>query len=494
MSYSFLLIGVSKYNSEEIDDLPYCQNDLKQFKNTLKSSLDISDDKIFCLGEDPEESSRANVLRFIKNADSIVEEEDTLIIYFTGHGSSIANKGYLLTYDTEPDIISDTSIPIDRLKKELKEVDAKNKVLFVDSCFSGANFGKSNASSEAFLSKLDDLINQGWTIFSSCKGDEVSWFYDDEKVSVFTHYLIEGFKGKALRDKKTKKLRFEDLTRYVTRNVAAWSLKNRSKSQTPTIKSERVGSFYFELKKILEEESDEDSESNKAMEITLQMSYKSPSGYYRRRDPMLDSGAVLNATLRTTTGLRSDGDKVWESYSDKRRKEKMDTKFDNIIKKFNARLLNHLEPSKIKADSREKIILPFGKIETSFEDFSFELTFHTKVKPDDDDLEKLLFEIDDQDFIQWESVSYKFDNQFNIDKLRNIVVNKNYKIEEYEPFKKITKVNITPEDDSPFYMTFVNKEDKCHIRISEKAGLRENFLELIPATEMIEIFKESFKN
>lgn len=488
MSITCLLIGVSKYKSDDIDDLPFCKNDLSKLKETLKLNLGINEKNIFVLGEKPEEATRANILRFIKSAKSLTDSSETLLVYFTGHGVSLSNNGYIITYDTEPDIISDTSIPIARLQNELKEVNGKNKVMFIDSCFSGAHFGKSTGTSESFFEKLDELINEGWSIFSSCKGDEISWFHEEEEISVFTHFLIEGFKGNAIKNGNSKKLSLEDLVTYVTRNVAAWSLKNRSKSQTPTIRNERVGSLHFEVKKILKEDKlkEESTKKNNAVELTIRTNYEAPTGFE------LNDNLLLGSSLRSY-GTLNPMESKWVSYSEEEQKKKAEKKFNETIKKLHAIFLNHINPSQINTENKEHIKLPFGELKSVIDESSFELSFTTKVSSDDKELDSLLFEIDDQDIVKWKSVTYKFDNTFDLDKLRKIIIDKNYKIEEYDPFEKIIKVNMTPEDTSPFYMTFKNLENQCLIEISESRELREDFLELIPATEMIEIFKISFE-
>ena len=487
MSITCLLIGVSKYKSDDIDDLPYCENDLSELQETLKNNLGVNEKNIFVLGENPEDATRANILRFFKSAKSLVDNTDTLLVYFTGHGISISNNSYIITNDTEPDIISDTSIPIKRLQSELKDVTGKNKVMFIDSCFSGAHFGKSIGTSEDFFEKLDNLINEGWSIFSSCKGDEISWFYDDKKISVFTHFLIEALKGNAIKDDKSNKLTLEDLVTYVTRNVAAWSLKNRSKSQTPTIRNEKVGSLYFELKKILKEDKlkDENTQKNNAVELTLRTNYQAPTGYN-------SNNGIYLSTLRPYNAL-SPLESKWVSYSENEQIEMAKNRYNETIKKLHAIFLNHINPSQINTDNEEHIILPFGELKMDFDGATFGLLFTTKISTHDKDLDKLLFEIDNQNSIKWKSVTYKFNNTFNIDNLRNIIIDKGYKIEEYDPFEKIIKVNITPDDTSPFYMTFKNIGSQCLIEISESVELREDFLELIPATEMIEIFKLSFE-
>lgn len=230
------IFSVPKYQSEDITNLPFCSQDGIELKKVFNNHLGIEDEYIRLVGDDlDQEVSKADILKNVIQLRRIAEPDDIIIFYFSGHGFSENNVGYLATSDTDLDIASDTSIPINRIREELNKSVAKIKILIIDSCYSGIGTGKKfdNKMSEDFEKSLFSDISEGWVIFASCTSNEMSYSLENESLSVFTSYLIEGLKGNADTDKDSI-ISFEDLRIYVTKMVSKWSIDN-NKIQTPNI-------------------------------------------------------------------------------------------------------------------------------------------------------------------------------------------------------------------------------------------------------------------
>ena len=201
--YIIGIFAVPQYKSQEIHDLPFCSKDGSELNNVFINNLGIDDGNIKAVGiNQTDKITRTDILLKIQTLSKKCKPDDIIVLYFSGHGYSENNEGYLIPYDTNFKLISDTSIAIQRVKEELEKCEAKTKILIIDSCYSGIGHGKKvdSTMSEAFENSLFSNISEGSVIFASCKKNEQSFPLEDNLMSVFTHYLIEGLKGGRVPD------------------------------------------------------------------------------------------------------------------------------------------------------------------------------------------------------------------------------------------------------------------------------------------------------
>lgn len=158
-----ILIGIPKYRQPDISDLPFCAKDVVALRNVLVENLGIAQDEIQCLGTDQSaEIIRTNVLRTIKYASDVAQEENILLFYFSGHGFSSEKEAYLATFDTERDLPKDTAIPIHTIREQFATNKARIKLFILDSCFSGIHAGKNaDLMTKEFEHSLETLISEG---------------------------------------------------------------------------------------------------------------------------------------------------------------------------------------------------------------------------------------------------------------------------------------------------------------------------------------------
>ncbi len=70
-------------------------------------------------------------------------------------------------------------------------------------------------------------------VLASCKENQQSWEWLEQRRSVFTYYLLEALSGKADLDKKNF-VTVSDASRYVTDSVKMWAAE-KGVPQTPTL-------------------------------------------------------------------------------------------------------------------------------------------------------------------------------------------------------------------------------------------------------------------
>ncbi|MCK5610210.1 caspase family protein [Candidatus Pacearchaeota archaeon] len=474
------MVSVPNYNSENILDLPFSITDCIALKETFINNLGINEEDIKILGnEDKQIISRTKILKLVKNVSRRAEIDDTIIFYFSGHGISENNKGYLATYDTDLDLASDTSIGISRIKEELEKSEARKKMLIIDSCYSGIGHGKqvSNPMSEDFENSLFLDITEGWVIFASCKHDELSYPLTDNSMSVFTYYLIEGFKGYADRNRDSK-ISLDDLNTYVTGNVTKWAIEN-GKKQTPNLKTELAGALMFKLNNIeVADDSLEKSESveieKNALTLTLSSTYVTPSS-----EPEYDDH-----------GMPID---LWKDIPAEERKTSLNNKKKDFTRFFFAKTIEQINPSQIICKKKDEYEIPYGKlINTSKSPFKYEFKLIISKKLQSPEVNALLGLLDEQDKIYWGSVEYLYLGHFNFDIICNIAREREYLILEFQPEDKSLSIQISPEKNFENIMvSFGNTGNYATIKISQGYKLEKEFFETMPILELINIFSEA---
>lgn len=133
---------------------------------------------------------------------------DTVFLYFTGHGGRVENGleqgNYLIPYDGDSKNLGLTAISGEELTDLLRNIKSQRFLSLFDCCYSGGTGDvKGLASGLEFKSGFKDdyynLLTQGAgrVIMASSRDDEVSLILSGMENSLFTHYLLEALQGKA---------------------------------------------------------------------------------------------------------------------------------------------------------------------------------------------------------------------------------------------------------------------------------------------------------
>jgi hypothetical protein len=208
-----VVIGISRYANAgtKFPDLQFADRDANEVCRFLMSPAggEVPKDHIRLLtnAEAPGAAIRNALFTFLKDA----EEDDLVIIFFSGHGTPDPTRPenlYLLPYDVDPGNIAATGFPMWDLEKVLyKTLRAQRVIVLADACHSGG-VGAAAGERGIGLQEQADLYNRYYTrlgntspgrvILSSSAGDEVSregskW----DRHGVFTWALLKGLQGEA---------------------------------------------------------------------------------------------------------------------------------------------------------------------------------------------------------------------------------------------------------------------------------------------------------
>src|SRR5712692_2585317 len=231
------VIGISQYKT--VNSLQYADQDALSFYDYLLNQIGVPKDNVFLLTN--QQATLVNVRRTLgTELKRKASPRDTVLIYFAGHGApetdatSPDNDGlekYLVVYDSDPDDLYTTGLPIREVEIIFDRLAAERVVFIADTCFSGATTGRTFSTggrravvSEAFLTRLSHV--KGRVVLAASRANEVSAERPDMQHGVFTYYLLEGLRGKADLDGDNL-ITIDEIYNYVSQKVPAATAQNQ---------------------------------------------------------------------------------------------------------------------------------------------------------------------------------------------------------------------------------------------------------------------------
>ena len=152
--------------------------------------------------------------------------EDTVVIFFSGHGAQRVGGfepgEYLCPVEADWYNLRGSAISADELTNALGAIRASRVAIFLDACHSGGVGQPKDAALQVqpglSANAYERLAEgQGRVIIASCRPNEVSWEVGGLTNGLFTHYLLEGLRGKAAGPDGV--VRILDLFTYVSKEV-----------------------------------------------------------------------------------------------------------------------------------------------------------------------------------------------------------------------------------------------------------------------------------
>lgn|GEM_PF-84764 len=130
-----ILVGVWAYDADAVLDLPAVENNLAALRAVLTDPARTALPPDRCVVIRNPRDART-VFRQLKQYASAAE--DTLLVYFAGHGfTGDRNELYLSLAETHPDELPVSAIAYDVVRQLVRESPARNRIVVLDTCFSG---------------------------------------------------------------------------------------------------------------------------------------------------------------------------------------------------------------------------------------------------------------------------------------------------------------------------------------------------------------------
>ena len=192
-----IVIGVEKYR-QKLPKADFADNDARIMAEYLTKVMGYPEENIVTLINDRALKSDMEKY-FEKWLSNNVEKEGTVFVYYSGHGAPNPNTGdaYLVPYDGDPSFIDQTGYSLKRLYKNLNKLPAREIIVVLDSCFSGAG-GRSVLAKGArpLVMNMDKQVfhSDRIAILSASSGSQISSTHDKEGHGLFTYFLLKGIK------------------------------------------------------------------------------------------------------------------------------------------------------------------------------------------------------------------------------------------------------------------------------------------------------------
>ncbi|MEW6277989.1 MAG: caspase family protein [Candidatus Eremiobacterota bacterium] len=261
-----VVVGINRYQSKSITPLEYAEADAREFSRTLTSVAGFPAQNVFLFTTDQsgyEYPTRTNIaFRF----DYLIRQmgpQDTLVVYFSGHGVEVDGQSFLLTAEADSRsllTLQQSALHARDLFGWLGNSKAGQVLLVVDACRNDPISGKGtddNKMTEALARDLTllkreaspavQVVPSTATLFA-CSAGQRSYEWSDKGHGFFTYYLVEGLKGKAAGP--DGRVTLQSLVSYVQKEVADSSSRWTLQRQVPWLRYEGPGADQWELARV----------------------------------------------------------------------------------------------------------------------------------------------------------------------------------------------------------------------------------------------------
>ena len=219
-----VVIGIDEYQA--LGKLTVCRNDAKALAKVLIESGSYDESRVILMTDDAAESQNrptlATMKRRIEQVANLAGKGDTVLVYFSGHGITKDEQGYLVPMDGD----TDSAVPLASVKDALAKSKAASKVLILDACHAGSAAKGVGGIAPSLAADVPGLV-----MLLSSAADQVSYPDEEGRHSIFSKYLVEGLSGAADAD-KDRTITQAELFAHIRRQMTDWCLKT-GRTQMP---------------------------------------------------------------------------------------------------------------------------------------------------------------------------------------------------------------------------------------------------------------------
>jgi len=229
-----IVIGIESYR-QKLPKADYAVNDAKMVTTYLINALGYPEENVITLTN--ENASKSDIEKYLGTwLKNNVEKDGMVFVYYSGHGAPNPKTGdaYIVPYDGDPTFIADTGYPLSKLYESLSKLPAKQIVVALDACFSGAGGKSVSAKGSRALARVEKSSALNIAVITASAENQVSSSYDEKGHGVFTYYFLKGIK-EAIEEDKFAKIEIGKLYNYIKPQVVKISRKHYNNEQTPQL-------------------------------------------------------------------------------------------------------------------------------------------------------------------------------------------------------------------------------------------------------------------
>jgi len=228
-----LVIGVERYS--KLPSASFAERDADAVRNHLEAMGFPPRNIIYLKGQ---AATRGALQAYIEEwLPKNVKPESTLFFFYSGHGAPDPKTGdaFLVPWDGDAMFLQSTAYPLKQLYSSLAKLKAREVIIALDSCFSGAG-GRSvlAAGARPLVMKINTgVVPQGnMTLFAAASGDEITGSLEEQGHGIFTYYFLKGLNG-AAKD-SSGAVTTKGLYEYLKPNVQD-EASRQNRQQTPKL-------------------------------------------------------------------------------------------------------------------------------------------------------------------------------------------------------------------------------------------------------------------
>ena len=232
-----VVIGIENYR-QKLPTADFATHDAQTMTEYLVKVFGYPEENVITLLND--NASNVDLAKYFEKwLPNNVEPNGTVFVYYSGHGAPNPKTGdaYIVPYDGDPSFIDQTGYSLQRLYNALGRLPAKEIVVALDSCFSGAG-GRSVLAQGARplvinLEKVS-VLPKNLVVMSAASGDQISSTYRDKGHGLFTYFMLKGIKTEDVT-RADGTIRMDDLFGYVKPQVERIARKQYNNEQSPQL-------------------------------------------------------------------------------------------------------------------------------------------------------------------------------------------------------------------------------------------------------------------
>ncbi len=232
-----IVIGIENYR-QKLPGADFAAGDAKLVSEYLIRVMGYPEENIVTLLND--RASYVDLAKYFEKwLPDNVEKDSAVFVYYSGHGAPNPKTGdaYLVPYDGDPSFIDQTGYSLKRMYDALGKLPAKEVIVALDSCFSGAG-GRSVIAKGARPLVINlqghTALSKNMTVLAASAENQISSTYDEKGHGLFTYFLLKGIKNEDVV-KPDGSLKMEDLFGYIKPRVERIARKQYNNEQTPQL-------------------------------------------------------------------------------------------------------------------------------------------------------------------------------------------------------------------------------------------------------------------
>jgi hypothetical protein len=232
-----IVIGIEQYR-QKLPKADFAVADAKMVTEYLTKLMGYPEENIVTLAN--EYATKSDFEKYFERwLLNNTDKDSSIFIYYSGHGAPDPKTGgaYLVPYDGDPSFIAETGYSLKRMYDALGKLPAKDIVVALDSCFSGAG-GRSVIAKGArpLVINIQNniVLSKNITVMAAASSDQFSSTYDEKGHGLFTYYMLKGIKDEDII-KQDGSLAINDLFVYLRSQVERVARRQYNNEQTPQL-------------------------------------------------------------------------------------------------------------------------------------------------------------------------------------------------------------------------------------------------------------------